>query len=185
MSEKDRSGWHWGNALVFKSIGRGFAPRNCFVFFTRITCTNQLSLLQKSLKQAILLLGFPLAPVISHYRLKMTTCCDPSFGYVVPGNVVYSSRRHGVGSSGGPRYHFLQHILSITHSLSSVCVNVAQPHQLKCSSQFFFSIINLHTISLDLRDNNIQQYDTIHLKTSCTCCNVRHLTYFSLRWHPA
>ena len=31
----NRSEWCGGRVLAFKAIGRGFAPRNCFVFFTR------------------------------------------------------------------------------------------------------------------------------------------------------
>ena len=31
----NRSEWCSGRALAFKTIGRGFAPRQCFVFFTR------------------------------------------------------------------------------------------------------------------------------------------------------
>ena len=31
----NRSEWCSGRALAFKTIGRGFAPGNCFVFFTR------------------------------------------------------------------------------------------------------------------------------------------------------
>ena len=31
----NRSGWCIGRALAFKAIGRGFAPRQRFVFFTR------------------------------------------------------------------------------------------------------------------------------------------------------
>ena len=122
-----------------------------------------------NLNLAIHLPGFPVAPLVPHCRLKMTMSGDPSFGYVVPGNVVYSSRRHGVGSLGAPRYHFLYHLSSIGHSLSSVCVNVAQPRQLKYRSKLFFLIINLHTMSLDLHDDNIQLCDTIHLNTTFTC----------------
>ena len=31
----NRSEWCSGRALAFKATGRGFAPRNCFVFFAR------------------------------------------------------------------------------------------------------------------------------------------------------